>query len=111
MTAKHEPTDEQRRQVESMSGFGLKHEQMAAVLQIDAKTLRKHYRTELDVGMAKAHAKVGESLYKMALDGNVTAAIWFTKAQMGWAETVKHTGDEEHPVIHEVRWVVVGAED
>ena len=47
---------------------------------IDAKTLRKHYREELDTGQIKATVKVAESLFRKALgDGSqsVTAAIFF----------------------------------
>ena len=52
----HAPTEDQRRLAESTAGYGLKQEQIAALLKIDPKTLRKHYRAELDAGMAKAHA-------------------------------------------------------
>ena len=50
----HKPTDENRKLVESTSGLGLPHEQIAILVGIDDKTLRKHYRHELDVGKAKA---------------------------------------------------------
>ena len=33
---------------------------------IDPKTLRKHYRDELDTGQIKATAKVAESLFRKA---------------------------------------------
>ena len=38
------PTEEQRRQVHTMTGFGIRQEDLCTVLQIDAKTLRKHFR-------------------------------------------------------------------
>ena len=37
--------------------------------------------------MAVTHYKVANSLVDNALAGNVTAQIWYTKAQMGWKET------------------------
>ena len=75
--------------------MGLPHEQIGALVGLDAKTLRKHYRTALDVGKAKASAQVAKSLFNRATSGNdTTAMIWWTKAQMGWGEahTLKHIG-------------------
>lgn len=85
----HQPSDEQRRLVESTSGLGLPHEQIAALIGIDDKTLRKHYRKELDEGKAKASSQVAKTLYNKALAGDTTALIWWTKSQMKWSETVK----------------------
>ena len=48
----HEPTAESRKLVESTSGLGLPHEQIAILVGIDDKTLRKYYRAELDAGKA-----------------------------------------------------------
>lgn len=97
-----EPTDKERQLVESLSGFGLPHEDIALLVRdgIDDKTLRKHFRRELDTGMTKANAKVVESLYQQAVGGNVTAAIWWTKGRMGWRETSahEHTGKDGGPV-------------
>ena len=48
---------------------------------------RKAFRVELDRGMAVANYQVAKSIYEQAVGGNVTAAIWWTKARMGWSET------------------------
>ena len=63
----HVPTQETRRQVETLTGFGLTQEQIAAVLKITDRTLRKHYRSELDTGVLKANAAVADALFKKAL--------------------------------------------
>jgi hypothetical protein len=89
MPSLHEPNDNTKKQVETSAGLGLPHEQIAALVGIDDKTLRKHYRTELDIGKAKASASIARSLYNKALGGDTTAMIWWTKAQMRWSETVK----------------------
>ncbi len=82
-----EPTDEQRRMVRAMSGFGVPHNDIATLLDVDPKTLRKHFRIELDRGMIEATAKVGQSLFRMATEGNnVAAAIFWMKARAGWRE-------------------------
>ncbi len=57
---------------------------------IDAKTLRKHFRAELDRGTVEANAKVAQSLFQMATQGkNVAAAIFWMKARAGWREKVE----------------------
>ena len=55
---------------------------------LDHLALVSAFRAELDRGMAQAHCDVAKSLYDQAVGGNVTAAIWWTKAHMGWSETV-----------------------
>ena len=72
--------------VESTSGLGLPHEQIAILVGIDDKTLRKHYRIELDVGKAKANGQIAKTLFGKATGGDTTALIWWTKTQMRWRE-------------------------
>ena len=82
-----EPTDEQRRTVRAMSGFGIPQPDIATHVGIDPKTLRKWFREELDRGSIEATAKVAQSLFRMATEGNnVAAAIFWMKARAGWRE-------------------------
>ena len=85
----HIPNAENKRLVETSAGLGLPHEQIGALIGIDDKTLRKHYRVELDLGKAKASAQIAKTLFNKAQGGDTTALIWWTKAQMKWAETQK----------------------
>lgn len=87
------PTDEQRKNVEAMSGYGVPQDDIACILDIDTKTLRKHFRRELDQGMAKANAKIGQTLFNQAVGGNVPAAIFWAKARMGWREKQEADAD------------------
>ena len=81
------PTDEQRRLVKAMAGYGVPHEGIAVMLEIDPKTLRRHYRQELDRGSVEATAKVAQSLFQMAtVEKSVAAAIFWMKARAGWRE-------------------------
>lgn len=100
----HKPTDESRRMVESTSGLGLPHEQIAILVSIDDKTLRKYYRTELDMGKAKANGQIAKTLFSKATGGDTTALIWWTKTQMRWAETVKQeiTGADGQDLV--IKW-------
>ena len=61
--------------------------QIAPLIGISDETLRKYYRRELDLGLIEANAKVAEALFRQAtVEGNTAAAIWWTKARMGWRE-------------------------
>jgi hypothetical protein len=84
-----------------MAGYGVPEADIARVIGIDAKTLRRHYREELDTGHIKAGARVAENLYRKATgEGReaVTAAIFWLKTRCGWKETsvseVRHDGSD-----------------
>jgi hypothetical protein len=97
-----EPTDDERKQVEIISGYGLPLEQIAVLIRdgIDADTLRKYFATELQSGKAKANAQVGKTLFQKVMAGDTTAAIWWSKTQMRWSEVQKHelTGADGAPL-------------
>ena len=97
MTRRHEPSEDDRRTVRALSCYGVPHEDIATHMDMDAKTLRKHYRRELDRGTIEANAKVAATLFTMAtVDKNVAAAIFWMKARGGWRE--KPLPDEEKKV-------------
>lgn len=106
MSHEHIATEENKRLVETSAGLGLPHEQIGALIGIDDKTLRKHYRTELDLGKAKASAQIAKTLFNKAQSGDTTALIWWTKAQMRWAETQKQelSGPNGSAQQHVVTW-------
>ena len=100
----HIPDASGRRQVEAMAGYGIPEADIACVLDIDPKTLRRHYRAELDKGHIKANSRVAESLYRKALgEGpqSVTAAIFWLKTRANWKETLvqETTGEIRHTFI------------
>lgn len=83
------PTDDERRQVEALSGYGLPFDHIAALVRggIHIDTLRKHFADELVIGKAKANGSIGKTLFQKAMSGDTAAMIWWTKAQMRWSET------------------------
>ena len=56
MTRRHSPSEGDRRTVKVLSGYGVPQEDIAIHMDMDAKTLRKHYRRELDRGTIEANA-------------------------------------------------------
>ena len=97
-----EPTIAERKQVEALSGYGLPIEQIGALVRdgIHIDTLRAHFSSELVSGKSKANAQVGKTLFQKVMAGDTTAAIWWSKTQMRWAETQKHelTGADGVPL-------------
>ncbi len=89
MPAEHKPNEKDRAMVEKMASFGIPQEDIAQVLGIESKTLRKHYRHELDTAKTLKTLKVAQSLFDQATGagpGAVTAAIFWLKTQAGWRE-------------------------
>ena len=93
----HEPTDKTRAEVSALCSFGVPQDDIAGYIGVDPKTLRLHYRDELDNSATKANAAVGRFLYQNASgstlrDGAshsdcVRAAMFWAKTRMGWRET------------------------
>jgi hypothetical protein len=91
----HQPDPCHRRQVEGMAAYGIPEADIAAILAIDPKTLRKYYRSELDFGSVKANAQVAGFLFNSAKNGNVTAQIFWLKTRARWRESptdINHSG-------------------
>ena len=100
----HEPTPMSRRNVEALAGYGIPEADIARVIGIDPKTLRKHYRQELRYGHVKANARVAENLFRKATgEGReaVIAAIFWMKTRAGWKETTvtENAGPPQRMVI------------
>ena len=82
----HEPTDATRQTVQLHATVGTPQEDIARVLGIDSKTLRKYYRDELDLASAKANASVGGALFNKAKGGDTAAMIFWMKTRAQWKE-------------------------
>lgn len=100
MTRPHEPDDKSRATVEAMVSYGIPHEDIAKVIGIDDKTLRKHYRHEIDTASAKANSQVAQRLYKKCMNDDTASIIFWLKTRAKWAETQKHEhgGDGGGPI-------------
>ena len=85
----YQPTEKDRSTVQTMAAYGIPQPDIAAVVGCDSKTLRKHFRQELDTAATQANARVAASLFKKATgDGSssVAAAIFWLKARADWRE-------------------------
>ena len=76
--------------VKSLSGLGITHEQMCAIVKISRPTLYKYYQEELQEGKANANTQIARNLFKIATGSGreaVTACIFWLKTQAKWKET------------------------
>jgi hypothetical protein len=100
-----QPSEEQRKLVTALAGFGLPHGDIAEVIGLSKGSRQTHFREELDLGRIRANFEVAKNLYKMATGPTnerttLTAAIWWTKVRMGWRATtrVENTGKDGGPI-------------
>ena len=121
------PTDEQRRNVEAMVGFGIPEAEICNLIRnpangksIDEKTLRKHFTDEIAQGAVKVKSMVGQFMVASILGRELPAgsgmvplkderaranlASLFAKARMGWRETVvkQHENKDGKPFVYQV---------
>ena len=81
-------------------GGVLKQDQLAKYYGVSTKTLQTRFkdnpewRDAYDQGRADTVRKVGAALVKKAMDGNLTAMIFYLKTQAGWwdKQMVEHSG-------------------
>ena len=105
----HKVTDENRKKVEQLAGVGLPQKDIAVLIEdgIAIETLRKYYMRELDLGSAKASAKVGNALFTKCMDGDTTSLIFWAKTRMGWKEiSVNEIVDKSEPVTAIKRTII-----
>ena len=99
----HAPTDATRQTVQLHTTVGTDQETIARVLGIDPKTLRKHYRDELDLAKCKANATIGGALFNKARGGDTAAMIFWMKTQANWREKdPEHSGDNLADALREI---------
>lgn len=99
----HVPTDKDRKMVQSMIGFGITQNQISKIMGVSADTLQRHYRDELDTGVARANSLVAQNLFSIATgkgSGSVAAAIFWMKTRAQWREVNRQeiTGADGGPI-------------
>jgi hypothetical protein len=94
------PTDDERKQVEALSGYGIQLEQIAALIRggICRDTLYEHFAIELALGKAKANSKIGQTIYQKAISGDPGMLKWWSATQMKWSERHEITGADGGPI-------------
>jgi len=99
----YRPTDADRSTVKLMASCGFRHELIAECLGtdgIDDKTLRKHFRRELNTASALANAVIGNQLFLAASRGEPWAVCFWMKCRAGFTEKqmIEHSSALGAPV-------------
>ncbi len=93
------PNEAQRKNVRSMAAYGIPQEEIARSIGVTAKTLRKHFRQEVERATTEANARVAQSLFQQATSGTCAAAAMFwLKCRAGWRENDR-AGREAAPSV------------
>ena len=94
------PSDEDRAKVSLMNSLGIQQSQIALLLDIAPKTLRKHFRKELDLSAIQANCQVLTSLFEMATSRrSAAAAIFWAKTRCGYRTSGPSPESGKKPVM------------
>lgn len=101
-------------EVERLASRGLTHEQVAQCLGIATSTLQSRkkqsaaFAEALTRGRAKGIKEISNKFYEMAMEGNVTAAIFWLKNMAGWSDRHELTGKDGGPIeVKETKMLTV----
>lgn len=83
-----DPGSDQAAQVEKMSALGMSVQDIAAILRIEPKLLKKYYQYEIETATARINSSVAKIALQMALSGAMPdmTKFWLTR-RAGWKET------------------------
>jgi|SRR5579871_1781015 len=105
------PTEDHRQLVHTLVAMGIREDSIARCIRnpqtgrpIDAKTLRKHFREEIDTAEVQMLGAVGKSLFRLATGSGraaVTACMFILRTRGGWREpprAIEHSGPAGAPI-------------
>lgn len=92
----HKPTDITKAQVKALSAF-LPQVAVAKYMGITRKTLMKHYADIIHKESSDKDLQVVKGLFMNAVEGNVSAQIFWCKTRLGMSENTAnaHIDEEE----------------
>lgn len=94
---KFEPTDEQRIQVRTLAKV-CSQAAIAELVGLSEDTIQRHFAKEWAAGKAEAVSTIGAKLLKKAMDGNLTAMIFYLRTQGKWNTRLEVTGVDGGPI-------------
>jgi hypothetical protein len=80
------PTEENREMVRLMVAGGIQQPEIAALLRISARSLRTHFRHEIDTATTELAHKVVAAHVKRIEEGDMRAIEWWERSRLGWSE-------------------------
>lgn len=90
------PNEQARFMVKKLAAFGIPLKNIADVVGVGQSSLQKHFKNELETGHTEANFLVANTLFQIAMNGNVTACIFWLKTRLGWKDqSVSDRGETE----------------
>ena len=89
----YQPTSADRSTVKNLAAVGVTHSEIAKCIGTDGisdRTLRKHFRRELDVSLNEVKALAMSGLVQGLKRGDAWAVCFTLKCRAGWHETSAH---------------------
>jgi hypothetical protein len=96
------PTAENRNAVERLAAMRIPEDEIASIIGIDPKTLRKYFSVELKRGAAKGHVNLKQKAYQMAMDGDGPMLRYLLDKFDAKQSRGYHENDSEGPSVSEV---------
>lgn len=87
MPIKHQVTDDRRKLVRGLAMAGYSDDVIAQHLECNEATVKRNYADDLHFARFRCNGSVVSALYKSAIEGSVSAQIFWCKARLGWKET------------------------
>lgn len=101
---KKPPLDEKL--IYQMASMGVGLLDIARYFGVTPEYLKRKYGYEIEAGRITANVTIANKLYETALDGHVSAMIFWLKARAGWRETagaeVSEVGEENATRVREM---------
>ena len=95
---KFEPKDDHRRIVKIMAGFNIPQQEIALALETSEKTLRKHFKRELQTAAAQLHGKFAANLLRLS-NGNDGTALEGLRMRFGWSSYAPAPASPKEPTL------------
>jgi hypothetical protein len=101
----HQPNDSTREYVQRMSHIGLPQHHIARVLDISERTLRRHYKPEIDAGKLQGDEELAGWCWDDARNGDRTMRIFLAKVRLGYSTTERHelANADGSPLVTDLR--------
>lgn len=98
MPAAKKVTDKDRLRVQLLAAGGATQETIAKRMEMTDKTLREHFREELDFGLLEINTLAIGELVRAIKSGQSWAICFWLKTRAGWRETERydHRFVDEH---------------
>ena len=82
------PSEDDKQRVRKYAASGASEDDIAALLDVPVKRLRKAFKKELKQGEAEGKQVALDKLHDVVREGsNVSALIFWVKARCGWRDT------------------------